>query len=52
VWDPKEGQWEVEVEDLETGKTVIDRGEILINATGFLKYGKPLFNISFYSLCI
>jgi cation diffusion facilitator CzcD-associated flavoprotein CzcO len=37
-WDNEAGQWEVEVEDIMGGRKFTDKAEILLNATGFLKY--------------
>ncbi|KAH0841227.1 4-hydroxyacetophenone monooxygenase [Fonsecaea pedrosoi] len=36
VWDDATGQWRVSIEDLATGNTFQDTGDILVNATGFL----------------
>ena len=36
VWDEDSSQWQVEVEDLLTGKLIHDSAEVLVNATGFL----------------
>ena len=37
-WLQEEGKWRVTVTNLNTGETSYDEGEVLINATGFLKY--------------
>lgn len=42
VWSPKEGRWEVSVQDLKHEQVFIDKAEVLINAAGFLKYEIPL----------
>lgn len=44
TWNGKTGQWEIEVEDLKTGKTFVDKAEVFINACGFLKYDFPGYN--------
>ncbi|OQV09822.1 hypothetical protein CLAIMM_13905 [Cladophialophora immunda] len=35
-WQASDGKWEVEIEDLETGRKFTDRADILIKATGIL----------------
>ncbi|KAK1761804.1 hypothetical protein QBC33DRAFT_582134 [Phialemonium atrogriseum] len=40
TWNGKAGQWEIEVEDLKTGKTFVDKAEVFINACGFLNKWK------------
>jgi hypothetical protein len=37
-WLDQEGKWRVTITNLQNGKTLYDEGEVLINATGFLKY--------------
>lgn len=36
TWCEEKSQWEVEVEDLSTGKVTLDTCQVLVNATGFL----------------
>lgn len=38
VWNASEGKWEVHIRDLESNSSLVDKAEVLINATGFLKY--------------
>jgi hypothetical protein len=44
TWDSVKGQWQVKVEDLSTGQTKVDCAEVLVNATGFLKYAFSLYS--------
>jgi len=37
TWDDESGRWILQVEDLVAKKTIEDRAEVVINATGFLK---------------
>ncbi|RKK21580.1 hypothetical protein BFJ66_g17516 [Fusarium oxysporum f. sp. cepae] len=37
VWNEEDGTWTVDVQDEATGEVFKDRGEFLINASGFLK---------------
>jgi cation diffusion facilitator CzcD-associated flavoprotein CzcO len=36
-WDDDAGKWVVEVTDLQSGLTISDQAEVLINGAGFLK---------------
>lgn len=38
VWNDETAQYDVAVDDLEKGVTLTDKAEVVINATGFLKY--------------
>ncbi|KIW84799.1 hypothetical protein Z517_00187 [Fonsecaea pedrosoi CBS 271.37] len=40
VWNDFTGQWEVEIDNLKTGEKIVDKGEVLVNATGFLNNWK------------
>lgn len=38
TWDPKLYRYDLEIEDVQTGEKITDYAEVLINATGWLKY--------------
>ena len=38
TWDPKLYRYDLEIEDTQTGEKLKDYAEVLINATGWLKY--------------
>ena len=38
TWDPKLYHYDLEIEDVQTGEKITDYAEVLINATGWLKY--------------
>ena len=42
-WDSKLFRYNLEIEDLKTGETFLDYAEVLINATGWLKYAFHCF---------
>jgi glycerol-3-phosphate dehydrogenase len=44
TWDNKLFRYDLEIEDLENGETFHDYAEVLINATGWLKYTSLISN--------
>ena len=44
TWDNKLFRYDLEIEDLEKGETFHDYAEVLINATGWLKYSSLFSN--------
>jgi hypothetical protein len=38
TWDPKLYRYDLEIKDVQTGEKITDYAEVLINATGWLKY--------------
>jgi cation diffusion facilitator CzcD-associated flavoprotein CzcO len=46
-WLEEEGKWRVTMTNLDTGETFHDEGEVLINATGFLKCVMAMKNLVF-----